>query len=309
MRAKNASIAGPIIYGVLLVLVTLALTALWNIAFFTDWFRQQGAVSGWLYWGLLALAYVFFLALIIGLILFIVSLARQISLNQRQQNFIDSVTHELKTPLTSLKLHLETMQMRELPPEMQARFTALMLADVERLDTLIDHVLAAAQLEPRRKAVTLQDIALGPELERAVAIVTQRHGLPAGAIALDAPPLRVTCDPVALELVLVNLLDNAVKYSRDLIEVRVTARPLSAGRVSVAVADRGVGIPPRQLKRIFHRFHRVGNELTRTRKGTGLGLHIVKETMRQMKGDVKAHSAGENQGSVFTLTLPGARNG
>lgn len=306
MRTKSTSIAWPIVYGVLLVLGTLTLTALWNIAFFTDWFHRQGVNSSAAYWAMLILAYLLFLAIIIGFIVFIISLARQIRLNRRQQNFIDSVTHELKSPLTSLKLHLQTMQRHQLPPDKQAQFTDLMLADVERLDLLIDHVLAAAQLEQRRKGVEMQPLALVPELERAAALVRDRHGLPPEAITLDAPPLKVFSNPVGLELVLVNLLDNAVKYSRDRVEVRVTAERRADGKVAIAVADRGVGIPPKQLRRIFQRFHRVGNELTRIRKGAGLGLYIVKETARQLNGNIRASSPGENQGSVFTLTLPGA---
>ncbi|MNT51821.1 Signal-transduction histidine kinase senX3 [compost metagenome] len=132
-----------------------------------------------------------------------------------------------------------------------------------------------------------------------------RHGLDDEAIALEAPPLRVLTNPVGLDIVLSNLLDNAVKYSGDEVHIEVKACGTGDGHVAIAIIDTGVGIPRNQLKRVFHRFYRVGNEMTRTRKGTGLGLYIVKETLRSLKGSIRATSPGEGQGSVFTVILPG----
>jgi signal transduction histidine kinase len=307
MRPKSPSLAPPIIFGIFLVLATIVLIALWNIALFTGWWRDQPQVpAGPGYWVMLIGGYALFLAIIVGLILFIVWLAKQIRLNQRQQNFIDSVTHELKSPLTSLKLYLETMQLRKLPPEKQAEFVALMLADVERLNMLIDHVLEAARVEQRRKEYPLVAIELRPLLEVSVAMVRNRHDLPDGAVVLESPPLKVMTNPVGLEIVLTNLLDNAVKYSLDRVKVTVKACATGDGHVAIAIIDEGVGIPRNQIKRVFQRFHRVGNELTRIRKGTGLGLYIVKETLKSLHGSIRATSPGENRGSVFTVTLPGA---
>jgi signal transduction histidine kinase len=307
MRPKSPSLAPPIIFGIFLVLATIVLTALWNIALFTGWWRDQPQVpAGPGYWVMLIGGYALFLAVIVGLILFIVWLAKQIRLNQRQQNFIDSVTHELKSPLTSLKLYLETMQLRKLPPEKQAEFVALMLADVERLNMLIDHVLEAARVEQRRKEYPLVAIELLPLLEASVAMMRNRHDLPEGAVVLESPPLKVMTNPVGLEIVLTNLLDNAVKYSLDKVKVTVKACATGDGHVAIAIIDEGVGIPRNQIKRVFQRFHRVGNELTRIRKGTGLGLYIVKETLKSLQGSIRATSPGENLGSVFTVTLPGA---
>jgi signal transduction histidine kinase len=276
------------------------------VALFTGWVRTgPAAIEGPGYWIFLISGYVLFLAVIVGLILYVVWLAKQIRLNQRQQNFIDSVTHELKSPLTSLKLYLETMQLRKLAPEKQEEFTRLMLADVERLDMLIDHVLEAARVEQRRNPYPLAELELVPLLEGAIRTVSIRNGLAPGAIALEADALTVRTHPVGLEMVLVNLLDNAVKYSRDTIAITVRAYRADPGHVAVAITDAGVGIPRNQLKRVFQRFYRVGNETTRIRKGTGLGLYIVKETLKGLGGQVRATSPGENQGSTFTVTLPG----
>ncbi|HEY9722059.1 MAG TPA: HAMP domain-containing sensor histidine kinase [Oscillatoriaceae cyanobacterium] len=305
---KHPSAAPPIIYGIALILVTVVLVIFWNIALVTDWFRGL-TTNGAGTWIFLASGYLLFLAVIVGLILFIISLARQIRMNQRQQNFIDAVTHELKSPLTSLKLHLETMRMRELPPEMRERFTSLMLADVERLNGLIDHVLEAARVDHKRREAAFEEIELVPLLEAAIAVARTRHNLPPEAIRLEAEPRTIKTDRIGLELVLFNLLDNAIKYSRDTVDVTVSLQSAPDGDVRIAVRDSGVGIPRQQLKRVFQRFYRIGNEMTRTRRGTGLGLFIVKETLRRLKGTIRADSPGENLGSTFTLTLPGGTLG
>jgi signal transduction histidine kinase len=171
---------------------------------------------------------------------------------------------------------------------------------------LIDHVLEAARVDTRRKEYALAEMDLVPQLQAAIATVQSRNGLDDGAIVLEASELRVRTNPVGLEIVLVNLLDNAVKYSLDAVKIRVTAFKASEGQVAVAITDTGVGIPRNQLKRVFHRFHRIGNETTRIRKGTGLGLYIVKETLKSLKGTIRATSPGERLGSTFTITLPGA---
>jgi signal transduction histidine kinase len=292
--------------GIVLMLVTLVLTVLYNLALVTDWFRGRPPVApSWMPTIVLAAGWVMGLAVIGGLILFVVSLARQIRLNQRQQNFIDSVTHELKSPLTSLKLHLETIQRRPLTPDQLAGFTATMLADVERLDRLIDHVLEAARADSIRRAPRREPVDLPACVGVVARLVERRHGLRVDTIEVRGTAPMLHTDPSALELVLTNLLDNAVKYSLGEVRVSVTLASTAGGGVSIAVADAGVGIPKGHVRRVFHRFYRVGNELTRIRQGTGLGLYIVKETVRQLGGSIRAESPGEQQGSVFTLTLPG----
>jgi signal transduction histidine kinase len=232
-------------------------------------------------------------------------LARQIILNQQQQNFIDSVTHELKSPLTSLTLHLETMQRRTLTPDQLGEFTATMLRDVERLDGLIDHVLTAARTDSGRWQRTRAPLEVYDRIGELIKTLERRHQLQPGSLKLEGPPLTIETDAVAFEVVLTNLLENAIKYSEGVVDVQVQLKPLPSGGVSIAISDAGVGIPKKQLRRIFNRFHRVGNEQTRTRQGTGLGLSIVKDTVKALNGKIVADSPGENQGSVFTLTLPG----
>lgn len=306
MRSKSLSIAPPIIYGVALVLVTLVLTVLYNMAMVTDWFRDRStAVGGWQQPLILAAGWLMGLAVMTGLILFIISLARQIKHNQQQQNFIDSVTHELKSPLTSLKLHLETVQRRPLAPDQLQEFTTTMLSDVERLDRLIDHILTAARSDSGRRQWNKAPLEVRERLLELFKTMEKRHRIKPGTLQLEGPPITIQTDAIAFEVVVTNLLENAIKYSQGPVDVRVRLTPLQTGGVSIAIADTGVGIPKQQLRRIFKRFHRVGNELTRIRQGTGLGLSIVQDTVKALNGRIVAESPGENQGSVFTLTLPG----
>ena len=305
---KRPSQALPIIWGSILVASCLALVTLWNIVIVADYFRfkqlsgQPSFGAG--RWWILAIGCVLFVAIMAGLIVFIVLLVRQIRTNQAQRNFIDAVTHELKTPLTSLKLHLQTLQMGRVPAERHGEFHGTMLEDVARLDLLVDHVLEAARSEGRRREVRVEPISVTDSLKEAIAIVAHRYGFDPSEVAIQGPACHVAADANALSLVFVNLLDNAAKYAGPVpqIWVEVIARPKT---VEIRIHDNGLGIPRRQLKRIFQRFYRVGNELTRLRQGTGLGLYIVKETLFRLRGRVEARSEGEGHGSTFIVRLPG----
>lgn len=305
MSAKKPSVASPIVMGIVLMLTCLLLAGLWNIFLIADTLRLQrlGEVSA-LRWVVIGLGSAMLLLVFVGLLLFIISSAKQIRENQRQQNFIDSVTHELKSPLTSLKLHLQTLTLRDVGETRRREFLATMLKDVDRLNLLIDHVLEAGRVTAVQKRQQLQVLELGPLLAEATELVQARYQLPTGAIRLQTPPLNVLSDSTSLLLVFTNLLDNAVKYSNDPVAIEVEAWQEGDDVALVRVTDSGMGIPRKQLKRIFRRFHRVGNELTRMRQGTGLGLYIVKETLRQLKGSIRAQSEGVNHGSTFTVTLP-----
>jgi len=244
----------------------------------------------------------------VGVIVYLALTLKAIALSQRQSNFIDSVTHELKSPLASLKLYLQTLVRRPVAPSQQADFHRFMLQDVERLDTLIDHLLDAAKTLQRRPADGSAATALEPVLQRACETAVQRHGVPPESVRLECDNggvIRARGREADLEIVFRNLVDNAVKYSLPEPRVEVTARRGNTGRVIVRVSDNGPGIPPPMRTEVFRRFTRLGSELERSTPGTGLGLYIVKSLLRQLRGKVTT-TAGRDGGTVMEVDLPAA---
>jgi two-component system sensor histidine kinase SenX3 len=255
----------------------------------------------------LVLGMVSFALIIAGLIVYTVFLVLEIKRNEEHDSFINSVTHELKTPLASLRLYLQTLQSRTVTDEQRRAFYEIMLADADRLHHTVDQVLRAGVAGQKPHGPVRVEVDLAALAREAVALALARHHLEPDTIALEAPAdqaLTVRADPDELNTVMANLLDNAVKYSGDTIRVSVSAVAPSPDRAWVRVQDRGVGIPPRQLKRIFNRFYRVQMRTRKQVKGTGLGLYIVQSIARAHGGRVFAHSEGESRGATFTLEIP-----
>lgn len=308
-KRHHPSIAPPIIWGSILIAICLALITLWNVVIVSDYMHlkrlaDEQAATGPGRWFILAIGCVLFVGVLVGLILFLVSLVKQIRLNRAQQNFIDSVTHELKTPLTSLKLHLQTLERGRVPAERHGEFHRVMLQDVERLSSTLDHVLHAARLEGH-EPTRLRRLDIRALLQEVAVMIRERFGLSSEALRVEGPEAFVASDPSALRVIFLNLMDNAVKYSGERVDVSVEVVPRQTGGAVVRVHDHGVGLAPRELKRVFHRFYRVGNEMTRTRPGTGLGLYIVRETIQHLGGRIAVESPGEGLGTTFSITLPG----
>ncbi len=302
-RSRPQSIGPYIAMGVTLVVIVLALTVGWILTVVSYSLRQAGGL-GVGQWFLVIGGGVLFGLVITGLILFIVGQARLIRDNQVQTNFLDAVSHELRSPLTSLKLHLDTLRMRNLTPDKVQEFHALMTDDVERLQGLVERLLEAGRAEHRGREYRVERIELAPLVTSVVALARRRYGLAEDTLRVMMPELAVEADPSALEIVLYNLVENAIKYSREgQVDIMILGSRTADGDVVISVRDSGVGIPRSQLKRIFTRFYRLGNELTRTRKGTGLGLYLVRVMVREMRGKIEAMSPGENLGSTFVLTL------
>lgn len=295
---------GPYIaMGVTLVVIVVALTVAWIVTVVSYSLHQRGGLDVG-QWILLLFGALLFGLVITGLIMFIVGQARLIRDNQIQTNFLDAVSHELRSPLTSLRLHLDTLRLRTLPPDKVAEFHSLMTDDVQRLQTLVEHLLEAGRAEHRARSYHIERVEIGPCIDRVAALLRRRYKLADDAIRILVPELAVEADPAALEIVMHNLLENAIKYSHEgRVDIQVIATRSPEGGVAVSVRDAGVGIPSNQLKRIFTRFYRLGNELTRTRKGTGLGLYLVRAMVKEMHGKISAMSPGENLGSTFTLSL------
>jgi signal transduction histidine kinase len=249
---------------------------------------------------------VLFAFIIAGLIIYTVFLVMEIKRNEEHDSFINAVTHELKTPIASIRLYLQTLQSREVSEDKRREFYGIMLADATRLHDTVDQVLkAGAARERSRTARAIVDVAA--LARECVDLATVRHHLQPGTIELqshDVHGLNVRGDAEQLRTVLANLLDNAVKYSGQSVRVTVAVASPAPHTVWVRVQDRGIGIPKRQLKRIFNRFYRVPSLRLKSVKGTGLGLYIVRSIARAHGGRVFAHSEGEGRGATFTLELP-----
>jgi two-component system sensor histidine kinase SenX3 len=257
---------------------------------------------------LLVLGIIFFIILIFGLVLNTTFLIREIRLNEQHDAFINAVTHELKTPIASIRLYLETLKTRDVDEEQRREFYNIMLADSERLLLTVEQVLRAGRTGHRRRRITNTVINVDEMVRECLELIRVRYGLNETHIAysetLDGKGARVSGDPDELRAAFSNLLDNAVKYSDDEVRVSVSVAAIDDNRVAVRVADKGIGIPSAQLKRIFKRFYRVPGRFMARVKGTGLGLFIVHSVVRKHGGRVFAESPGLGHGSTFTIQLP-----
>jgi len=289
--------------GVGLIVVALALTVAWGILAAPETAGPRvvtpARVVAYFFGSLL------FLLLIAGLVLIVLLLLREVRLNERQSNFVSAVTHELKTPVASLKLYLETLEYRDIAPERRAEFYRTMRQDIERLNVTINNVLNAAMYTDRPVAEP-RPLDLARLARRAAELTTTRHQLAPDAIRYEGPAsLRVGGDSQALETALLNLLDNAVKYSKERVQVELEVWGDGDGQAHVRVRDHGIGISRTHLPFIFTRFYRIGSEVRRSRTGTGLGLFIVRASVKGHRGSIAVDSPGPDRGASFTITLPG----
>ena len=246
------------------------------------------------------------LLLIFGVVLNTIFLVREMRRNERQDSFLNAVTHELKTPIASIRLYLETLQRRPVSEEKRQEFYRIMLADSDRLLGTVEQVLKAGEIAQRERRHAFEALDLRTIVAEAVARTTERNRLGPDALSLHQPaePLPVSGNAEDLQTALGNLLGNAVKYSPGSIAVEVQVYAAADGLACVAIRDQGIGIDPVHLKRIFRRFYRAPVRSVLRNPGTGLGLFLVRSIARHHGGSVLASSAGEGQGATFTLRLP-----
>lgn len=301
-RSLNRSISVPIVLSSITVLMTVTLLAGW-IWVISENLPLTRTFSGnrWLLAGGVAS----FVLVVSVLVLFSVSLVREILEGRRQQVFIDSVTHELKSPLASIKLCVETLARPGLSSAQQAELHGMMMSDVERLTVFVDDILQASRIAYRRRTQTWTEVDVTRLLRSSADIIRRRYHLDDGAFQLSAPDrLEIFTDPTALETIFKNVLDNAVKYSSSTPQVHVDMRALDSGHLGIVVRDHGIGIEPGQLKRIFKRFHRAPDPQVNERSGSGLGLYVVQRLLRNLGGRIHAESAGPGQGTTMRIRLP-----
>jgi len=292
--------------GVTLIVMAVALFVGWQTLGGEAWATRGTSTLRWVVYFLGTLL---FLLLIAGLVLIVLLLLREVRLNERQSNFVSAVTHELKTPVASLRLYLDTLQLRDLPESRRVDFYNTMREDLDRLNSTINNVLNAAMYTDR-PMLDPQPLDFAKVVRRGMDLTRTRHQLPREAFDYEGPDsLTVRGDAAALETAVLNLLDNAVKYSKEPVRVEVEVSSDGDGQAHLRVRDHGIGMTRAHLRFIFNRFYRIGTEVRRSHTGTGLGLFIVKAIVKGHKGTVSAESAGPDKGSTFTVTLPGVEAG
>jgi two-component system sensor histidine kinase SenX3 len=295
---RKTSIAVFVTISVVLIAIAVALNISWMVL---HWRRI----------GLVIVGVVFFGLIIAGMVVNVVFLVREIRRNEQHDSFINAVTHELKTPIASLRLYLETLKKRNVEEAQRQEFYDIMLADTSRLLHTVEQVLRAGRTGQKGRSLTRMEIDLAEVAAESLDLARKQYHLSADKLQLAVAPngaegsTVVIGDPEELRAALSNLIDNAVKYSGGdpRIKIEVTPRDES---VFVSVHDNGIGIPPEELKQIFKRFYRVPGEFMARVKGTGLGLFIVQSVVEKHGGRIEAFSHGENQGTTFTIRLPRA---
>ncbi|HXC43777.1 MAG TPA: HAMP domain-containing sensor histidine kinase [Candidatus Dormibacteraeota bacterium] len=269
---------------------------------------------GWiiLNWRLRVLLFfgiIFFALIIAGMIVNTTFLLREIRRSEQHDSFINAVTHELKTPVASIRLHLETLQRRELPEAQKQEFYRLMLSDTDRLTETVEQVLRAGRAGDKRAGRDKSAVDFRQLVHECMDAARTRHHLPAEALRYEEASsngagLRVLGSAEDLRTAVFNVLDNAIKYSGEHVDVRVRLNVPDEKRIVLSVRDHGVGIAADDVKSIFKRFYRVNHRSLAHVKGTGLGLFIVKAIALKHGGKVFAESAGEGKGSTVTMELP-----
>ncbi len=257
----------------------------------------------------LVLGVIFFGFIIVGVILNTIFLVREVRRNEQQDSFLNAVTHELKTPITSIRLYLETLQKRPVDEAQRRDFYQVMLEDTQRLMGTVESVLRAARVAQKSAPLSRMEVAIGPMVQESMDWVRSRHHLSSQVVdwAPDGAPdpqLSVMGDREELATALSNVLDNAVKYSPQDPCIRVSVITPDLQHVEIRVRDNGIGIPHGELKRVFRRFYRALAPAAAQVKGSGLGLFIVRAIARRHGGDAYVESEGSGRGTTVTIKLP-----
>ena len=296
ITSRRGTIVFFVCLGIGLVALAVALNVGWIIL---NW--RQGI--------LLLFGIIFFALIIAGMIVNTSFLVRELRHSEQHDSFINAVTHELKTPVASIRLHLETLLRRDLPEAQKQEFYRVMLSDTDRLTETVEQVLRAGRAGDKKAGREKSAVDFRQLVRECMDAARTRHHLPPEALHYDegssnGTGMRVLGSDEDLRIAVFNVLDNAIKYSGDDIDVRVRLDMPDEKRIVLSVQDRGIGIPPDDLKRIFKRFSRVPHRSLAHVKGTGLGLFIVKSVAQKHGGRVFAESAGDGQGTTITMELP-----
>jgi signal transduction histidine kinase len=300
ITSRRGTIVFFVCLGIGLVALAVALNVGWIIL---NW--REGV--------LLLFGIIFFALIIAGMIVNTSFLVREIRRSEQHDSFINAVTHELKTPVASIRLHLETLQRRDLPEPQKQEFYRLMLSDTDRLTETVEQVLRAGRAGDKKAGREKSAVDFRQIVREAMDAARTRHHLPLETIryeeasnqaSTNGTAMRVLGSDEDLRTAVFNVLDNAIKYSGDEVDIRVRLDMPDEKRIVLRVQDHGIGIPADDMKSIFKRFYRVNDRSLAHVKGTGLGLFIVKSVAEKHGGKVFAESAGEGQGTTITFELP-----
>jgi two-component system, OmpR family, sensor histidine kinase SenX3 len=296
ITSRRGTIVFFLCLGVGLVALAVALNVGWIIL---NW--REGVL---LFFGI-----IFFALIIAGMVVNTIFLVRELRRSEQHDSFINAVTHELKTPVASIRLHLETLQRRELPEPQKQEFYRVMLSDADRLTDTVEQVLRAGRAGDKKAGRDKAEVDFGRLVRDCMDATRMRHHLQAEELRYEevsgnGTGWHVRGSAEDLRTAVSNVLDNAVKYSSERIDVRVRLEAPDEKRLVLSVRDQGVGIAREDLKRIFKRFHRVGGRSLAHIKGTGLGLFIVKAIAKKHGGKAFAESQGEGQGTTVVIELP-----
>jgi signal transduction histidine kinase len=295
VAGRRKSIAFFIALGAGLILVTLLL----YLGFI---------LNSWRHGILLFLGALLALMIIAGMVLNTIFLVREIRRNAQHDAFINAVTHELKTPVASIRLYLETLQTRSVDEPKRKEFYRVMLEDTERLINTIEQVLRTGRVGHSARGLNLGPVDIGSIVEECLARARNLYHVEDGALEYrPGPRLEIWGDSDEVRAAVSNLIDNAVKYSGSDVKVTVETAPVDGKYALVRVIERGSGIPKAELKQIFKRFYRVAGPQSARVKGTGLGLYIVRSVAKRHGGRAWAESEGPGRGSTFVLQLPIAK--
>jgi two-component system, OmpR family, phosphate regulon sensor histidine kinase PhoR len=303
MSARR-SLSLPIALAIVMIVLLVVLTVGWVLLSVSGAVKDDRLAA--LYWVLLSIGTTFILLLLLGVVLYLILTIKAINLSRRQSNFIDSVTHELKSPIASMKLYLQTLNRHNVSAQQQADFHRFMLEDLDRLDRLINQMLDAGRLETETRRDDLENVDLAVLLRDCARTVCMSYRVPIATVVLDLEPCSTRGRAVDMNIIFRNLIDNAVKFAGAEPRVEVVLRSAADRRVVVRISDNGRGVPPHLRRKIFGRFVRVGQELERDKPGTGLGLYIVRTLVKRFNGRIRVRDRDEGPGTTFEVQLPGA---
>src|SRR3954467_9634760 len=296
ITSRRGTIVFFLCLGIGLVALAVALNVGWIIL---NW--REGVP---LFFGI-----IFFALIIAGMVVNTIFLVRELRRSEQHDSFINAVTHELKTPVASIRLHLETLQRRELPEARKQEFYRIMLSDADRLTETVEQVLKAGRAGDKKAGREKVAVDFRQVVRDCMETTRTRYHLPPESlryeeVATNGSGVHVKGSQEDLRIAVANVLDNAIKYSGDHVDVRVRGETRAEKTVVLSVQDQGVGIAPDDLKRIFRRFHRISSRSLAHVKGTGLGLFIVKSIAKKHGGRAFALSEGEGQGTTVVIELP-----